>query len=193
MGVWRTNEEQHKQVLLNRWNPGSLTAPQRYLLSKGSATTGVSFFNPQIYEVDELHLLLNLKVIIVFLGKCKAQATMHFSARFWERKKYKICIIKIFLIVKVQYEKAAVKILSFCDESTESDPEMLSGDFLGDKAMVQAKKAESENRKTVGILRWEQNMRKVLGKSSSVKVNKHSFNHDPFWWLQFVFVDESKQ
>ena len=74
--------------------------------------------------------------------------------------------------MKVQYEKAAVKILSFCDESTESDPEMLSGDFLGDKATVQAKKAESENRKTVGILRWEQNMRKVFGKSSSVKVNK---------------------
>ena len=72
----------------------------------------------------------------------------------------------------MQYEKAAVKILSFCDETSESDPEMLSGNFLGDKVMVQAKKAESENRKAVCTLRWEQNMRKVFGKSSSVKVNK---------------------
>jgi hypothetical protein len=164
MGVWRTKEEQHKQVLLSRWNPMGLTAAQRYLVSKGSATTGVSFFQPQIYAIDELHCLLNLKV----------RKSYKISVLLCFIYHVKVCIIYLYisLILKVQYEKAAVKILSFCDETSESDPEMLSGNFLGDKVMVQAKKAESENRKAVGTLRWEQNMRKVFGKSSSVKVNK---------------------
>ena len=59
---------------------------------------------------------------------------------------------------------------SFCNKNTQEDPEFLSGKYSGDKDMIDAKKKEGSNKRTVGLLVWEQQMRKIHGKSSSIKV-----------------------
>ena len=72
--------------------------------------------------------------------------------------------------MKIAYYDTAVKILSFCSEGIEDDPDLLLGKFQGSNAEKQAKKEEERNRKTIGLLRFEQHMRLVMGKSSSTKV-----------------------
>ena len=73
--------------------------------------------------------------------------------------------------MKLAYMEVAIKILSFCDKNTTDDPELLTGKYTGNKETKKAKREEAANRKAIGLLRWEQHLRKVLGKSSSIKVN----------------------
>ena len=131
LGELRSEEEHRKQTIKSRWNPEGLSMDARYLVSKGASSFGCSFFPPSMYAMDELHLMLNLKI---------------------------------------SYENTAISILSFCTSNTVCDPEFLSGKYSGNTDMKRAKTAEAQNRRTIGILRWEQQMRAIHGKSSSVKV-----------------------
>ena len=113
-------------------NSLDLSNAQRYLLTKGSKNFGISYFSSALYGIDELHIMLNMKLA---------------------------------------YMEVAIKILSFCDKNTTDDPELLTGKYTGNKETKKAKREEAANRKAIGLLRWEQHLRKVLGKSSSIKVN----------------------
>ena len=132
LGEFITETQHIQQVIQSRWNPEDRGSDARYLISKGASSYGSSFFAPYMYAMDELHMLLNLKL---------------------------------------NYENSAISILSFCTSQTSSmDPECLSGIYSGNKEIKQAKKQEALNKRTIGVIRWEQHMRAIHGKSSSVKV-----------------------
>jgi hypothetical protein len=95
----------------------------------------------------------------------------NYGISYFQSSMYGIDELHIMWNTKLNYMEAAIKILSFCDKNTTDDPELLSGNYTGNKETKKAKREEAANRKAIGLLRWEQHLRKVLGKSSSIQVN----------------------
>ena len=62
MGEKRNQKDHVKHDIQTKWNPKNLGKTARYEESMGVASIGRSFYAPSLYAMDELHILLNLRI-----------------------------------------------------------------------------------------------------------------------------------